>query len=47
VSSAVTTLPQPDFEACGNCGADADRFVTWDNADGWCCSKCGACDSAE
>jgi hypothetical protein len=39
--------PQPDFEKCGNCGADAAKFCSWDTADGWCCSKCGGCDSDE
>jgi hypothetical protein len=39
--------PEPDFEKCGNCGADAKANCSWDPADGWCCSNCGACDSDE
>jgi hypothetical protein len=39
--------PVPDFEKCGNCEADAKANCSWDPADGWCCSKCGACDSDE
>jgi hypothetical protein len=52
-STAATTWPLtargpvPNFPTCHNCGADARKWVTWDNADGWCCSKCGGCDADE
>lgn len=32
--------PEPDFDKCGNCGADAKNWCHWDNAAGWCCVKC-------
>lgn len=37
----------PDFDKCANCGADAKEHCSWDQADGWCCNVCGACDSDE
>lgn len=46
-SAATPSPPIPDFPTCGNCGADAATFCSWDPADGWCCSKCGSCDSDE
>lgn len=39
--------PLPDFDACANCGADAQAACFWDPADGWCCLNCGACDADE
>lgn len=39
--------PEPDFEKCARCGADAKKNCWWEPADGWCCANCGGCDSDE
>lgn len=38
---------EPDFDECGNCGADAKKYCYWDIGDGWQCSNCGGSDSDE
>ena len=41
------TLRVPDFAACNTCGADAGKYVVWDQGDGWTCLNCFATDGGD
>jgi hypothetical protein len=39
--------PVPDFAVCNTCGADARKYVVWDQGDGWTCLNCFATDGGD
>lgn len=35
-------VPRPPFQACPDCGAEADGYVIWDDLAGWRCTHCSS-----